>query len=289
MWRSRPRSPPTGLSPRVRGNQSGLGGGAGEVGSIPASAGEPGGGGACRSGPRVYPRECGGTERGPPGEVKRRGLSPRVRGNPGEPPVRVVCQRSIPASAGEPPRRRAGERGPRVYPRECGGTVSGLAGRESHPGLSPRVRGNQLDAATTPEILGSIPASAGEPNSHDVRPGLPQVYPRECGGTKMARSAPSRNGGLSPRVRGNRDLARAGVIRSRSIPASAGEPNSSIYQPLPQTVYPRECGGTVSSASRTCPGMGLSPRVRGNLQGLRHEGLGPGSIPASAGEPPHHR
>ena len=51
------------------------------------------------------------------------------------------------------------------------------------------------------------------------------------------------------------------------------------------TVYPRACGGTGSGSVYRQSGQGLSPRVRGNLDGgdgLLNNG---GSIPARAGEP----
>ena len=70
-----------GLSPRVRGNPYAAPPALGEVGSIPACAGEPSGRVKNRSSPTVYPRVCGGTGffniawHGYPG------LSPRVRGN----------------------------------------------------------------------------------------------------------------------------------------------------------------------------------------------------------------
>ena len=74
--------PPTGLSPRVRGNpgrrrQHGEG-----RGSIPACAGEPISPIALPIPATVYPRVCGGTgaKRAPRAELW--GLSPRVRGNP---------------------------------------------------------------------------------------------------------------------------------------------------------------------------------------------------------------
>ena len=70
-----------GLSPRVRGNRLALCQAAGWCGSIPACAGEPSGGGAVPSGGGVYPRVCGGTHPAAWHTIRRRGLSPRVRGN----------------------------------------------------------------------------------------------------------------------------------------------------------------------------------------------------------------
>ena len=120
QWLVRPC--PLGLSPRVRGNPESIRRAGILAGSIPASAGEPTGTGSRPRPRRVYPRECGGTERTYPDHSDHLGLSPRVRGNP-LPPGRVAEPgRSIPASAGEPGPSVAPRRACWVYPRECGGT-----------------------------------------------------------------------------------------------------------------------------------------------------------------------
>ena len=172
-----------GLSPRVRGNQATEGRHQDRRGSIPASAGEPSA--PSRPGPdlRVYPRECGGTR--PPRRRRRRGrgLSPRVRGNPLAAPAWSRSARSIPASAGEPSKCERLSRMARVYPRECGGTDSGIGMAGSRQGLSPRVRGNRHRRTDTLAIYGSIPASAGEPAIKATSTSALRVYPRECGGT----------------------------------------------------------------------------------------------------------
>ena len=72
---------PDGLSPRVRGNRSPSWPAPGKPGSIPACAGEPAGCGRWRSPHPVYPRVCGGTPLHRWRASRRRGLSPRVRGN----------------------------------------------------------------------------------------------------------------------------------------------------------------------------------------------------------------
>ena len=106
-----------------------------------------------------------------------------------------------------------------------------------------------------------------------------QVYPRACGGTRLAIWRNRWNTGLSPRVRGNpptywtRPRCRPG-----SIPARAGEPTHRTAG-LSVKVYPRACGGTTPietgpSNPRACGGTAcgtniyLSPRVRGNHAGL---------------------
>ena len=113
----------SGLSPRVRGNRYGFRIGVYPCRSIPACAGEPRDGDAGASQQRVYPRVCGGTYDRHRTTRLRRGLSPRVRGNPNLRGGGSYGLGSIPACAGEPI-MEAWE--PVAYT----------------TGLSPRVRGN---------------------------------------------------------------------------------------------------------------------------------------------------
>ena len=73
-------------------------------------------------------------------------------------------------------------------------------------GLSPRVRGNLEPDPPRLRFRGSIPACAGEPNSPDRSAGTARVYPRVCGGTAFRGVEMTRTSGLSPRVRGNRNM-----------------------------------------------------------------------------------
>ena len=94
----------SGLSPRVRGNHAARPAAARPGRAIPASAGEPDPAFYCGSLVEGYPRECGGTYQTSRGQALRWGLSPRVRGNPGEAEGRQDDAGAIPASAGEPAR-----------------------------------------------------------------------------------------------------------------------------------------------------------------------------------------
>ena len=274
-----------GLSPRVRGNQPHRGRRHRHRGSIPASAGEPLRPCPTAGARSVYPRECGGTN--PIGAVVTviGGLSPRVRGNRVADRVLGPAPGSIPASAGEPAYAQGVRNWRKVYPRECGGTMTTSRHRYSASGLSPRVRGNPPFRVLRQGHLGSIPASAGEPIPAASGGSSPEVYPRECGGTAGAARAGSASTGLSPRVRGNRGLRRRLFDDSGSIPASAGEPPATARAWSRSRVYPRECGGTQAAPAAMRLAEGLSPRVRGNLQLGQPVADGRGSIPASAGEP----
>ena len=131
-----------GLSPRVRGNPSVQGDTLCNMRSIPACAGEPIPAPAHHPAPRVYPRVCGGTARPRWWHTRAGGLSPRVRGNPGERQAGHEAIGSIPACAGEPLVRTQIPQLVQVYPRVCGGTRLYQGPEAGERGLSPRVRGN---------------------------------------------------------------------------------------------------------------------------------------------------
>ena len=207
---------------------------------------------------------CGGTGYRAGYHQRGGGLSPRVRGNHIAADEHLKRTGSIPACAGEPRCRCSPGKPTRVYPRVCGGTVGLAVGGGNAPGLSPRVRGNQVQDVQIAARPWSIPACAGEPGGVCKR---------------------NRTQGLSPRVRGNR-IPGLGLAPGRwSIPACAGEPRVADGRHPPQEVYPRVCGGTPAFALPPAPGSGLSPRVRGNRP--RHpDGVAYlRSIPACAGEP----
>ena len=114
---------------------------------------------------------------------------------------------------------------------------------------------------------------------------FPWVYPRVCGGTTRSWNLATAEGGLSPRVQGNRDVPEPRLANGGSIPACAGEPDRQAAGCRSRRVYPRVCGGTSRLARTGEPPTGLSPRVRGNREHHRTHRRSHGSIPACAGEP----
>ena len=277
--------PRGGLSPRVRGNHWVLSDNHSGYGSIPACAGEPPTPGPAPAASRVYPRVCGGTTM--PGRTvcALPGLSPRVRGNPPHRRRRQRRRRSIPACAGEPGLGMHRAICREVYPRVCGGTQDAVQDAASYEGLSPRVRGNLLLAQNRRLKLRSIPACAGEPPWTLPLTRRTKVYPRVCGGTVTGLVNGTEYEGLSPRVRGNRNLFNDLPGRGRSIPACAGEPPWTLPLTRRTKVYPRVCGGTPASKPIAGLGGGLSPRVRGNPMSSPIASACSRSIPACAGEP----
>ena len=175
--------PPTGLSPRVRGNPVRGGDAPSIQGSIPARAGEPSTLPSLTMYSEVYPRACGGTMITRWVGTLYKGLSPRVRGNQRQPAGGHHPGRSIPARAGEPFGRRRIAGFDRVYPRACGGTGSQQPEHGPVGGLSPRVRGNLFRLQIGVIVIGSIPARAGEPPESTATGRPTRVYPRACGGT----------------------------------------------------------------------------------------------------------
>ena len=152
-------------------------------------------------------------------------------------------------------------------------------------GLSPRVRGNHDGADRSHRNSGSIPACAGEPSSSNPPTKSARVYPRVCGGTVILYPSDPPLEGLSPRVRGNLQVAAVLNGRNGSIPACAGEPSADGRQHSVRGVYPRVCGGTVGPRAACLSPQGLSPRVRGNPRRWPPAAVQSGSIPACAGEP----
>ena len=107
-----------------------------------------------------------------------------------------------------------------------------------------------------------------------------------CGGTTIVALRSYTGPGLSPRVRGNHTPDPEQLIKERSIPACAGEPDYARLRFSDISVYPRVCGGTLVAKVEARKETGLSPRVRGNRHAANDPVAGQGSIPACAGEPP---
>ena len=110
-------------------------------------------------------------------------------------------------------------------------------------------------------------------------------YPRVCGGTAVRIRSNSPGYGLSPRVRGNPINFSFRAPDQRTIPACAGEPVVAIEINSQCRDYPRVCGGTWKVFMSAIPILGLSPRVRGNLESVYVSNSDSGTIPACAGEP----
>ena len=192
-----------GLSPRGRGSQTGRPADPSAAGSIPAWAGEPSGICFFAAISGVYPRVGGGALSASVEQRRELGLSPRGRGSLHAARTQRDFPGSIPAWAGEPAAccRRAASC--RVYPRVGGGAAAEQAHQPAGEGLSPRGRGSQRGRATSGQVLGSIPAWAGEPRAPSRLPRALRVYPRVGGGALFGTASGPTRWGLSPRGRGS--------------------------------------------------------------------------------------
>ena len=78
---------------------------------------------------------------------------------------------------------------------------------------------------------------------------IKRVYPRVCGGSFPLCTWGISLRGLSPRVRGKHTLGLIAAAAAGSIPACAGEAGWQVDGHYSYEVYPRVCGGSLSSDS----------------------------------------
>ena len=248
--RERGESPPRlyadvlrpGPSPRARGIPGAAVIAASSSGSIPASAGNPASARRRRRAPGVHPRERGESDLVEPHAILREGPSPRARGIPVAGQVGGDCERSIPASAGNPSRGPARWRSTGVHPRERGESGRSARARRRVYGPSPRARGILARGGGERPRSGSIPASAGNPVNRHLASGGLGVHPRERGESSLPRGWMAFATGPSPRARGIRAREPRSSTPAGSIPASAGNPGRGSVCSGHVRVHPRERG-----------------------------------------------
>ncbi|MEY4758177.1 MAG: hypothetical protein RJA34_3075 [Pseudomonadota bacterium] len=253
-----------GLSPHARGNLPGGLDKIGQIGPIPACAGEPGADlqGACAS--WAYPRMRGGTADFHHRQDADEGLSPHARGNRFGGQGGAVGCGPIPACAGEPVSDAITTHYLRAYPRMRGGTNVSDAESRFEKGLSPHARGNRTCVDDETGFCGPIPACAGEPSGPLPVGVYPRAYPRMRGGTPGLQNSRLAVPGLSPHARGNRKHhLRINRLRG-PIPACAGEPGNLWLCFCDYGAYPRMRGGTSRPTPSNTNLRGLSPHARGN-------------------------
>ncbi len=152
-----------------------------------------------------------------------------------------------------------------VYPRGCGELIQTLTLKEYRDGLSPWVRGTQLEIVRFKDARRFIPVGAGNSPTAPCHCVPVAVYPRGCGELPRAPAATSSICGLSPWVRGTPRQPSGARQSWRFIPVGAG--NSYMVGNLLSfgAVYPRGCGELIWWWCKSSYGCGLSPWVRGTL------------------------
>ena len=191
------------------------------------------------------------------------GLSPRGRGKPVVPLVKLAFVGSIPAWAGETAKVKAWRTSLTVYPRVGGGNLLPRRHPLAPRGLSPRGRGKLPPDYHLPIEIRSIPAWAGETRPPGLSSSSERVYPRVGGGNFQYLHFLFAMNGLSPRGRGKRRGKRRTAGSRGSIPAWAGETQGDAVRRQRRRVYPRVGGGNPGGCSPAAAEAGLSPRGRG--------------------------
>ncbi len=132
---------------------------------------------------------------------------------------------------------------------------------------------------------GSIPARAGQPTGSIRSSSGARVHPRSRGAapdpTTQAELAP----GPSPLARGSRQRKFRSVDGRGSIPARAGQPETSRRDDGLPGVHPRSRGAAFASEIGLLTPEGPSPLARGSRGGRVNALCHAGSIPARAGQP----
>ena len=194
-----------------------------DKGSIPAHAGEAQRDQLLALEPGVNPRSRGGGGDNTLADRVAQGQSPLTRGRQSSLAEQLCINGSIPAHAGEAPRRLPRARGAVVNPRSRGGGWP-ASRRPGWPiGQSPLTRGRQAGELVQPAVGGSIPAHAGEAPAPSRARMRPEVNPRSRGGGTLRLNCALIARGQSPLTRGRRRTAVSTVKLMGSIPAHAGE------------------------------------------------------------------
>ena len=231
-----------GSSPRMRGTRDEIIVYLGNVGIIPAYAGNTTGVATRRTRWRDHPRVCG--EHVWAGHVvgANTGSSPRMRGTPNQIFTNFQPLRIIPAYAGNTSRQGSRRRADGDHPRVCGEHTWPDVPLHQLPGSSPRMRGTLLNGMILSEDSGIIPAYAGNTRSRRAVRVWKRDHPRVCGEHSAASCICSRNSGSSPRMRGTLPHFGCRIEHYGIIPAYAGNTCPYPTNAHSRWDHPRVCG-----------------------------------------------
>ena len=169
-----------------------------------------------------HPRVCGEHWIDRNGTPQYLGSSPRMRGTPTLPAGSKSPSRIIPAYAGNTPRCLYPTCSCRDHPRVCGEHNIVFVPYNLYRGSSPRMRGTLTTIRCAPELIGIIPAYAG----NTFRPCRLVVrgrdHPRVCGEHVCQYGRVHIERGSSPRMRGTLTPILSGSVHTGIIPAYAG-------------------------------------------------------------------
>ena len=216
----------------------------------------------------------------------RSGSSPRARGTHRASALPRRSWRFIPAGAGNTGLAVVRHGQPAVHPRGRGEHDAPQPHGERRQGSSPRARGTleEQDAHVYAERF--IPAGAGNtPKSRKNRATRP-VHPRGRGEHCTMAQVPTGTLGSSPRARGTLLRINHPLVRSRFIPAGAGNTLKAARAGIKCPVHPRGRGEHMTTFSAQQRHYGSSPRARGTRIRRRILHQRRRFIPAGAGNTP---
>ena len=150
-------------------------------------------------------------------------------------------------------------------------------------GSPPHARGTLMVHAWSSDMLGIIPACAGNTQCATISRTLDGDHPR-MRGEHFARARRSGfRGGSSPHARGTPLSRRAWWRQTGIIPACAGNTHRLRTLRTCKWDHPRMRGEHSTFGKFFSNGVGSSPHARGTLRRLRGQRVERGIIPACAG------
>ena len=129
-----------------------------------------------------------------------------------------------------------------------------------------------------------IPAHAGQTTALPSASRSPSDHPRACGANGPAPRSPTRTTGSSPRMRGKQTVSRFAGVRSRIIPAHAGQTRRPDRHRGVHADHPRACGANPCRPPIRWMNTGSSPRMRGKRTRPSDAPSPARIIPAHAGQ-----
>ena len=170
-----------------------------------------------------------------------------------------------------------------AHPRRRGEHVRSRSCAGYSPGSSPQTRGTPADNDAMASRRRLIPADAG--NTHGAatcrRP--QSAHPRRRGEHAGGTGTGSRLGGSSPQTRGTPRIEPGRRLRSRLIPADAGNTHDAPPEDPRQPAHPRRRGEHRAGAETMDRDRGSSPQTRGTREAAATPRVVRRLIPAGAG------
>ena len=151
------------------------------------------------------------------------GSSPRVRGKLAGHMLSTVLLRIIPARAGQTATGHPAYLATPDHPRACGANTIRRVQARLLLGSSPRVRGKLIIRLWVALVIRIIPARAGQTLGGSLENNSKPDHPRACGANIGVDVSDTLGGGSSPRVRGKLCMKHGSRLRTRIIPARAGQ------------------------------------------------------------------